>query len=464
MEGISRAASRPLDVSILRDRMSGEVVLPGEAGWDAARTPWNLAVEQRPEAVALPHTAADVASVVNFAATNDVRVAVQGTGHGAAAMGPLDGAILMKTEQMRGIEVDADRRRTRVEAGVLWAEVAAAAGAHGLAALAGSSPDVGVVGYTLGGGLSWLARRYGLASSSVLAVELVTADGRARRVDASTDPELFWALRGGGGSFGAVTAMEFALHPVRSAYAGMLLWPIDRAGEVLSAWLEWTQGMPDDMTTVGRVLQLPPLPDIPEPFRGCAFAVIEAFHLGGEAAGAALLAPMRALRPEIDTVTTIPAPALSQVHMDPEHPVPGRGDGLLLADLSQAGIDALLAAAGPRSGSALLSVEIRQLGGALARPAPGAGALSHIDAAYAVYAVGIAATAEMGAAVERSVDAVRGALAPWEADTAYLNTSERRTSGDRLFGEYTHHRLRAVKAAYDAGDLFRANHPLAPAS
>ena len=319
-----------------------------------------------------------------------------------------------------------------------------------------------MVGYTLGGGLSWLSRRYGLAASNVLSVEIVTADGSIRRIDAESDPDLFWAVRGGGGSFGAVTAIEFALFPVAEVYAGVMLWPIERASEILHAWREWTAEVPDAMTTVGRLLQLPPIPDIPEPLRGRSFVGVEAFSLGTEAEGAALVAPIRALGPEIDTVATIPAAALQRVHMDPEQPVPGRGDGMLLDDLPSAGIDALVAAAGPGSGSPLLSVEVRQLGGALATPAAGGGAVSHLDADFVLYGVGIAMSPEQAAAATAHLGVVREALAPWEAETAFLNFAERDIPGDNLFGPYAHHRLRGVKSAYDPTDLFRSNHPVAP--
>jgi FAD binding domain-containing protein/berberine-like enzyme len=463
MSSFPRAAA-PLDPSALRADLDGDIVLPGDDDWDVARLAWNLAIDQHPAMVALPESAADVAAVVAYAAENELRVAMQGTGHGAGARGgDLAGAILVKTERMRGIEIDPVTRTARVEAGALWAEVAEAAGQYGLAALAGSSPDVGVVGYTLGGGLSWLGRRYGLAASNVVSVEIVTADGAIRRIDAETDPDLFWAVRGGGGSFGAVTAIEFALFPVAEVYAGVMLWPIERAADILHAWREWTAEMPDDMTTVGRLLQLPPIPDIPEPLRGRSFVGVQAFYLGDEAEGAALVAPIRALGPEIDTVATIPAAALQHVHMDPEHPVPGLGDGMLLDHLPAAGIDALVAAAGPGSGSPLLSVEVRQLGGALAEPAPGGGAVSHLDADFVVFGVGIAMSPEQGAAVSAHVGVVREALAPWEAETAYLNFAERDILGDYLFGPYAHHRLRAVKSAYDPADLFRSNHPVAPA-
>ena len=464
MSTFPRAAA-PLDPSALRAQLDGDIVLPDDADWDAARLAWNLAVDQQPAMIALPESAADVAAVVTYAAESDLRVAMQGTGHGAAARGgELSGAILMKMERMRGIEIDAVNRTAHVEAGVVWAEVAEAAGAYGLAALAGSSPDVGVVGYTLGGGLSWLGRSYGLAASSVLSVEIVTADGAIRRIDAETDPDLFWAIRGGGGSFGAVTAIEFVLFPVAEVYAGVMLFPIERASEILHAWREWAADMPDDMTTVGRLLQLPPIPDIPEPLRGRSFVGVQAFYLGTEAEGAALVAPIRALGPEIDTVATIPAAALQHVHMDPEHPVPAVGNGMLLDDLPAAAIDALVATAGPDSGSPLVSVEVRQLGGALGRPAAAGGALSHVEAEFALYGVGIAMSPVMGAAAATHVDVIREALSSWESDTTYLNFAERDIAGDRLFGPYAHHRLRAVKAAYDPADLFRSNHPVAPAA
>ncbi len=356
------------------------LVRPGDDGWDEARQAWNLAVDQQPEAVALPETAEQVVLAVRWAREQGLRVAAQGTGHGAAAMGALDGTLLVKTHRMRGVRIDPELHRARVDAGVLWAEVAEAASQHGLAGLAGSSPDVGVVGYTLGGGLSWLGRRHGLAANSVLAVELVTAEGRLVRADADSEPDLFWALRGGGGNLGVVTALEIELFPIAEVVAGVLWWPIERSGEVLHAWRELTaSGLPDELTTVGRYLRLPPLPEIPEPVRGKSFVVVEAIHLGDRAEADRLLAPLRALGPVMDTVDTIPVQALSRMHMDPEHPIPGGGDGVMLAALPAEAIDALERVVGPEAQSPLLSVEIRQLGGELARTRDGCGALASID-------------------------------------------------------------------------------------
>jgi FAD/FMN-containing dehydrogenase len=233
MKSTSFAAQQTVQFDQLRRRIDGVVFAAGDEGWETARLPWNLKADQRPAAVVVAGSAADVAETVRFAAANGLRLAPQGTGHGAGAIGALESSILLKTSQLGGVEIDAAARRARAGAGVVWEEVVQAAAAHGLVALHGSSPDVGVVGYSLGGGMGWLARRYGLAANSVLAVEIVTADGEARRADAEEHPDLFWAIRGGGGSFGVVTAIEFALYPLEQVYAGWLMWPFEQASEVL---------------------------------------------------------------------------------------------------------------------------------------------------------------------------------------------------------------------------------------
>ena len=273
------------------------LVFPGEPGWDEARRAWNLAVDQRPAVVALPETVDDVVAAVEYARELGLRIAVQGTGHGAPGR-PLHGTMLVNTSRMTGVEVDPRARVARVAAGTIWADVVAAAVPHGLTALHGSAHDVGVVGYSLGGGIGWLARKHGLSSSSVLSAELVTADGDVVRADPETNPDLFWALRGGGGSFGIVTAVEIALYPVVEAYAGWLVWPIDRAAEVLGAWAAWTKDAPEEVTSVGRLLQIPPIPEMPEPLRGRQVVVVEAAFLGAEAEGQELLRPLRELGPD----------------------------------------------------------------------------------------------------------------------------------------------------------------------
>jgi FAD/FMN-containing dehydrogenase len=446
----------------LRDRLVGEIVLPGDGGWDAARQAWNLSVDQRPVAVAFPETAGDVAGVIEVAGAHGLRVAPQGTGHSAAPMGPLEGTILVKTSRMRGVEIDAGAKRARVRAGALWGEVVPAAAEHGLGALAGSAKDVGVVGYTLGGGIGWLARHHGLACNSVLAVEAVTADGRTVRADADGEPDLFWALRGGGGSFAIVTALEFAVYRVAEVYAGALFWPLERAAEVLHTWRELVAAAPDELTSLGRLMQFPPIPEVPEPFRGRAFVVVEAAYCGPEADGAPLLQPLRALGPEMDTLATIPVDGLSELHMDPPQPVPNAGDGMLLSELPAEAVDALVGIAGAGSGSPLLSVEVRHLGGALANASTSNGALS-IDAGFALYAVGLAMDADMKAAVQAHAAKVQDALAAWSADRSFMNFTERRADPGELFDAATYARLRRVKAEYDPDDVIRGNHSIPPA-
>jgi FAD/FMN-containing dehydrogenase len=441
------------------------LVLPHDPGWNEARRAWNLAVDQRPAAVAIPETADEAAAVVRWARARGLRIAAQGTGHGASAMGSLAHTVLVKTWGMRGIEIDPDARRARVEAGVLWAELSDAAAKHGLAGLAGTSPDVGVVGYTLGGGLSWLGRRHGLAANSVTAVELIDADGEQVRVDSENQPDLFWALRGGGGAFGLVTALEFELYPIPDVYAGVLFFPAERSAEVLGAWRRWIEDMPDELTSVGRLLNFAPLPDLPEHLRGRSFVVVEAVYLGDEESGVELLRPIRELGPDLDTVATIPVEQLSKVHMDPEHPVPGAGDGMLLSDFPEEAIDSLLRLAGAGSGSPLLTLEVRHLEGELARPRPANGVLSSLEARFAVFAAGIAATPAMAAAVRAHVELVQAALARWDSGRDYLNFTERRERGQRFFGPRSFARLQAVKAEVDPQDVFRSNHPIrVPAS
>ena len=452
-----------IDVRGLRARVVGEVVLPGDDEWETARLAWNLAVDQRPAAVVLPETAEDVVAVVNFAREHGLRVAPQGTGHNASPLGPLEDTVLLKTERMRGVRIDAAGRRARVEAGVLWMEVTAAASEHGLVGLAGSAPDVGVVGYSLGGGVSWLARKHGLSANSILAVEIVTADGRLVRADAEHETELFWALRGGGGNFGVVTALELRLFPVTDVYAGWLIWPQERAGEVLHAWREWVETVPDEITSVGRLLNLPPIPDIPEPFRGRSLVVVEATFLGTEAEAAELLAPLRALEPELDTFATMPASKLHHLHMDPEQPVAGRGDGMTLGELPAEAVDALVAAAASGSVSELFSVELRHLGGELARSRPENGALASFDAAFLMFAVGITMSPELEAAVKAQVRVVQQTLAPWEAGQMYLNFREEEADARTFYAASAYRRLRQIKAEADPGELFRANHPIPPA-
>jgi FAD/FMN-containing dehydrogenase len=440
------------------------IIMPGDPGWDDARRPWSLAVDQHPAAVALPASAAGVAEVIGFARRYGLRVAAQGTGHNAAPLGPLADTILVKTERMRRVSIDPGARIARVEAGVAWLEVVEAAAEHGLAALAGSSPDVGVVGYTIGGGMSWLGRAYGLAANNTEAIEAVTADGRIVRADAVAEPDLFWALRGGGGSFGVVTAIELRLFPITEVYAGLLWWPADGAAEVLQAWRQLTQvGLPDEFTTSARLLNVPAAAaDLPAALRGKSFVVIDVIHLGTPAEADRLLAPLRALRPVTDTIGIIPAKALCHLHMDPEQPTASTGDGMMLAGLPAEAIDTMVRVAGPKAGPPLAAVELRHVGGEMKRARPGHGALAAVDADYALFAVGPAPFPQAATAAARSVAELQTAMSPWAARQMYLNLAETGRDPGTFWSPQAYDRLRRIKAAVDPDDLIRSNHPIRP--
>jgi len=440
--------------------IAGHVATPSDSDWDEARLAWNLAADQRPEAVAFVESADDVAKTVRFAAESDLRVAGQGTGHGAFGLaGSLEGAILIKTERMRGIEVDPDAQTARVEAGVLVAELSGAAGAHGLSSMPGSSPDVGVTGYTLGGGLSWLGRRYGFACNRVGAIELVMADGEQRTVDAENEPDLFWALRGGGGGYAIVTALRLNLLPIAEIYAGALVFPAELGAEAVRAYRDWAASVSDDVTSVVRFVTPPPIPDVPEPIRGRPLLTIDGACIGTQAGGEAIVAPLRELGETImDTWGQIPAEGLCRIHMDPENPVPGLGEGLTIRELPDEAIEAFASLAGPDSGSPMLLSELRHIGGALGRPDPGGGALTHLESEFVMYSVGMPMTPELGAAIPQYLAKIEQTMQPWAGEGSYYNFTERPCDADAILPADVCTRLAEVKRKWDPEAMIVANH------
>ena len=440
----------------------GRIFEPGDAEFAPATQTFNLTIVQQPALVAFPVDEDDVITIVDFARSEGLRVAPQRTGHNAEPLGSLDDVILVRTDDMRGVEIDAQRRVARVRAGSKWEEVVPAASELGLAALHGSTPDVSVVGYSLGGGLGWYARKLGLAANSVLAIEVVTADGRLRRVDADHEPELFWALRGGGGNFGVVTAIEIALYEIPEVYAGVLFFDWERSAEVLKAWLDWTATVPDEMTSVGRILQFPPFPEVPAEFRGRQFAVVEVIFTGTRQDGDALVAPLRALGPDVDTIAMVPPVGISELHMDPPDPLPYLGEGSMLGTLDAEAIDRFVAAVGPGSGSSLISAELRHVGGELHRARPGNGAIATLDAEFVTFAVGAVMDDQSVHALDETLARLRAALEPYDNGREYLNFAEHQTNPARFYRPATYARLRAARAAYDPGQLFKGNHEIAP--
>jgi hypothetical protein len=441
-------------------RIDGHVAVPGDSDWDQARLAWNLAVDQNPEAVVFAESAGDVAATVRFAAENGLKVAGQGTGHGAGPLPPLDGTILLKTERMRGISIDTEERTARVEAGVLSLELAEAAGAHGLCSMPGSSPDVGVVGYTLGGGLGWLGRQYGFSCNTVAGIDLVTAAGEQKSVTATDDPDLFWALRGGGGGYAIVTALHLALLPIADIYAGILIFPAELGAGAFRAYRDWAETAPEEVTSIVRLLRPPPVPDVPEPLRGKPLITIDAAFTGGREAGERLIAPLRAIgEPIMDNFDQIPAAGLCRIHMDPEQPVPALGRHAPIEDLSDEAIEAFVAnGPGPETGSTLLLAELRQLGGALARRAENAGALDMLDFPFVMSAIGGLMAPDAAETVPRDLDRIAEAMEPWTAAGGYFNFVDDPCDADSILPAETCSRLADVKRKWDPDGTIVANH------
>jgi hypothetical protein len=450
----------PVPAESLRHLCGGGVHLPGDPGYDASRVPWNVAVDLRPAAVALPRDVDDVAAVVRAARAAGLRVAPQSTGHGAAPLTGIDlsDVVLVKLSGLTGVTVDVERRTARVVGGTLWQDVVAATAPHGLTALHGSAGDVAVAGYALNGGLSFYGRKHGLATTSIRAVELVTAAGELVRADAEHHPDLFWAVRGGGGNFGVVVAIEIGLLPVADVVAGMLLWDRERAPEVVRAWAAWTREVPESVTTSLRVMSFPPLPELPPFLSGRQVVVVDGALLEDDARAGELLAPLRALAPEVDTFGRIPAEGLLAVHMDPPAPTPSVGDHCVLGRLGDDTVEALLAEVGPGTTTPLMFAELRHLGGALGRPAEGGGAVASVPGDYAVLALAVAATPEMGAAGTAAAQRLVAALQPWTVPGRVLTFTERAVDDHAGHDVDAAGRLARLRAAYDPERSLVASH------
>jgi FAD/FMN-containing dehydrogenase len=448
----------PPGAEILRGLCGGAVHLPGDPAFDEARLPWNLQVDERPAAVAYPAFPHEVVTVVRAAASAGLKVAPQGTGHGAPPLtGRLGDAVVLRTSAMTELRVDAGTRTARVGAGVLWGDVVRRAGRLQLAGLHTSSPGVGVVGSSLGGGLSWYARQHGLQCSAITAVELVLADGTIVRATDDQDSDLVWAARGGGGGFGVVTALEFDLQPVRTAYTGTLAWGWTHARRVLTAWGEWAATSPDTVTSVARLFQAPDLPWLPADIRGRQLVMITAVVLARSEAADRVLAPLRALGPEIDTFEERPAASVANLQLDPEAPTAVYANSILVDDLPEQAVEALVSAAGPGSGSELLFVELRQLGGALSRHAPRGGALNRMDGSFLALGVGLDQGAGW-AAVREDANHVMNALEPWATGSAYLLMADGDVDEQRGWPASSWQRLIDIRAAADPDGLFLSPH------
>lgn len=453
------------DFGALAAQVTGPLLRRGEPGYAEECAGFNLAVTHTPELVLGATCATDIAAAMRWAAAGGVPVAVQATGHGANL--GVDSGLLISTRRMREVTVDPVARTARVAAGATWRDVLAAAGPYGLAGLNGSSTGVGVVGYTVGGGLPVLGRAFGYAADQVRTFDVVTADGEARSVDAQHEPELFWALRGGKGNTGIVTSLVCNLLPLPRIYGGGVFYRGEDLPQVLSAYSRWVETVPDQMCSAVQVLRLPPLPDLPEPLRGQFVAHLCIAYPGDASEGERLVAQLRGVAPAIiDHLGDMPYTEIDQVHQDPQQPLPASESCLLLRDLPAEAVTALLEQVGPGVESPLLLAELRHMGGALARPVAVADAICARDAGFMLETIGVLAgpQAEHVGAAHASVSE---AMAPWATGRTMVNLHG--TPGDqadraRAWTPETYQRLRRAKGHYDPANLLRFGHAIQPAA
>ncbi len=435
----------------LRANLQGAVIVPDDPHYAQARLAWNLSVDQHPTVIVMPQNTADVVTAVHAARAEGLGIAVQATGHGSVR--PADGAMLLLTTAMQNVEVDPVAQTARVGAGAKWGPVLEKAQAVGLAPMLGSSPDVGAVGYTLGGGFGWLGRKYGLSLDNVNAFEVVTAVGEVIVVSETENPDLFWGLRGGGGSLGIITGMEIKLVPVTTVYGGNLIYPIDQAKEVFTHYRQWIQSAPDELTSSIVIMNYPPIPEMPEPLRGQSFVQVRGCYSGDVAQGEALLRFWREWQsPFIDDFKAIPFADVAAISNDPIDPLPGLSSGALLSALSNEAIDTLITFASASLGSPLIFAEVRHAGGAVARVKAGSTAYGNREANHILQVIGVTPTPESHQALQQYCNEMMQALGSALTGGVYLNFLEGVEAQKRIKDGYSttaYQRLRELKAQYD---------------
>jgi hypothetical protein len=447
------------DLTTLRSAVRGPVLTAGDPEYAADATGYNLAVVHKPDVIVGATSAADVAAAIGWAAEHDLPVAVQATGHGATER--MADGVLINTRRMQDVHVDPERRVARVAAGVKWKTLLAASLPHGLVGACGSSTDVGVVGFTLGGGLPVLGRALGFAADRVRSIEVVTPDARIRTVDADHEPDLFAVLRGGKGNFGVVTALEFELIPATDFYGGGLMYPGSDAETVLTAFRRWLADLPDEACPSIALLRLPDAPFVPDPLRGQFVVHLRFAYQGSKADGDRLLAPMRAVSHVLmDQAGPLSYEQIDLVSLDPPDPLPSQEGGALLADIDDAAQAAFLAAVGPDAQTPLLMVELKPLGGALARPTAVRDAVSGRDAKWSLLGIGVMMppVAEL---VPGGIAALLDAMRPWA--TGYTMVNFHGHPGDatdraRAWPPEIYELVKKAKGQYDPQNMMRFGH------
>lgn len=443
----------------LRAVLPGQVALPGDDGWNETRLGWTRSVDQRPLAVVTARNEDDVVAAVSWARRHGLSVSTQPYGHGATTA--VGGVVVLRTGALQRLEVDPVECTATVGAGVQWSALGVAAGAVGLSGLVGSSGEPSVVGYTLGGGMSWFGRRYGLAAHHVLSFDVVDSSGVRRQVTADSDPNLFWALRGGGGEFAVVLSMRMALHPVPHLSGGRMMWPAEMALPVLHAFRELTQAAPPELTAWAQLVQMPPVPEVPEAWRGRSFVTVNLAFVGVGEELAPLLQRLNALPDRwADTVGDVAVADIAGIANDPRTPTASTEDSWLLADLDDHALETVVALAGPRSGSRLVMMQLRHLGAGFKQATTADGPQGAITEPYQLFCMAVTPTAEGVVAARAELDVVAAAMTTHRTGRRAFNfISSAEPDPTSAFSTEVLQRLRAVKNTNDPGRVFTGNRP-----
>jgi FAD/FMN-containing dehydrogenase len=453
----------PHDLAAFAAGISGTVIGPEDEGYDEAREVHNATIDRRPLCIVRAASAADVARTVVFARETGLELAVRGGAHSLAGFGTSEGGIVLDLGQMKGLHIDPVRRLAWAQAGLRAGEYTAAAAEHGLATPFGDTGSVGIAGLTLGGGIGWLVRKYGLTIDALVSVEIVTADGRIVVASATEHPDLFWAVRGGGGNFGVVTRFQFRLYPVSTVLGGALFMPPTR--EVLRGLESAAANAPDALTTISFLMPAPPAPFIPAEIHGRLTLAVMFVYDGDPEAGQAALAPFRALAtPMAELVMPMPYVGIYEMLKDAEQRTPASHRSLFLDSLDDAAVDTILERmAAPSSPMAM--TQIRILGGALARVPTEATAFAHRDAKVMVVIItpfeDLSEAPVHAAWTREYFEALRPG-----ATGVYSNflEVEGETRIREAYPQATYRRLADVKRRYDPTNLFRLNQNIAPAA
>lgn len=453
------------EVQALRQQLRGTLLQPADAGYDAARSLFNAMIDKRPQLIAQCANVADVMSCVRFARQHGLLLAVRGGGHNGGGLGSCDDGLVIDLGRLRGIRVDPAAHTVRAEGGCTWGDVDHATHAFGLATPSGVISTTGVSGLTLGGGIGHLSRRFGLTIDNLLSVDMVLADGRFVTASASVNEDLFWAVRGGGGNFGVVTSFEFRLHALSSVVAGPTLWPLERAAEMMRWYRDFLPKAPPELNGFFAFITVPPAPPFPPALHLQKMCGIVWCYAGDASRAASALAPVRAMKPALDGLASMPYPTLQ-----------GAFDGLytpglqwywradFVGELSDEAI-ALHVEHGSRMPTLHSSMHLYPIDAAVHRVGRRETAFAWRDARWAAVFIGVTPDPAQGETVATWCKDYWSALHPHSAGGAYVNFMMDEGQ-ERVQASYrdNHARLASIKAKFDPGNLFRVNQNIRPAA